>query len=529
MKRRDADMGCKGFAAAHAKPVLTRRDCLKCLAIASLGSLASGSARAGTYDDGFGIPGGVTGTVSHVIVVGAGFAGLTVARAMKDAGIPVTVLEARSRIGGRTNTHDFGGGVAVDLGAAWVHGIAGNPVARYAAERGIALTFADAASSATAWDHQNARWLTNLELSNALDAYEVDFLGSLNVLRSLLGPTASVDSGITAYLANSGLSGDPLRYAEFLMRSVTEAEYGPPVNQLSLDWTFEDSAFSGGDHFPNGGYAGLVNEIATGLDIRLGEVVSTIAYNTSGVTVTTNQGSFSGSHAVVTVPLGVLKAGSIGFSPTLPASKTAAIQALVTGDLERVVLSFDTAFWTPGPLVFGYLSATPGEYPFIFDFTQAVGRPTLVVEVAGQFSRNMVAGMAGPNDPVIQARMLQILGEMFPGVAVPLPRHFHVTNWQNDPYTLGCYSAIPVGSSPSDMDTLAVPVAGRVLFAGEATNSEYYGTVPAAMLSGIREAKRLLGTQTVFLPEPEGWLSFAAVALAIAALCRWRALPAALP
>ena len=64
----------------------------------------------------------------HIVVVGAGIAGMAAARALREAGFSVTILEGRSRTGGRVYTsriHE----TRVDLGAAWLHGIDGNPLA----------------------------------------------------------------------------------------------------------------------------------------------------------------------------------------------------------------------------------------------------------------------------------------------------------------------------------------------------------------------------------------------------------------
>ncbi|MFQ5768877.1 MAG: FAD-dependent oxidoreductase, partial [Acidobacteriota bacterium] len=58
---------------------------------------------------------------TSVVVVSAGFAGLSAARALFDAGLTVIVLEARTRIGGRAWTLNAGGGWA-DLGASRIHG-----------------------------------------------------------------------------------------------------------------------------------------------------------------------------------------------------------------------------------------------------------------------------------------------------------------------------------------------------------------------------------------------------------------------
>ena len=80
--------------------------------------------------------GRVSTTVERVVVVGAGVSGLTAARSLDRAGIPVVVLEARSRIGGRASTIDVGA-ARIDEGASWVHGVVDNAVAQYMDTRGL--------------------------------------------------------------------------------------------------------------------------------------------------------------------------------------------------------------------------------------------------------------------------------------------------------------------------------------------------------------------------------------------------------
>lgn len=74
-----------------------------------------------------------------------------------------------------------------------------------------------------------------------------------------------------------------------------------------------------------------------------------------------------------------------------------------------------------------------------------------------------------------------------------------VTRWRDDPFARGSYTYLPVGASPDDMRVLAAPVGERLLFAGESTVPEYYGTVHAALLSVLREARRV-GGEEVTLP-----------------------------
>ena len=75
-------------------------------------------------------------------MIGAGFAGLSTARALADLGLDVIVVEARGRIGGRVITSNNLGG-PVDLGASWIHGIEDNPIAALAQSVGVKWSVAN--------------------------------------------------------------------------------------------------------------------------------------------------------------------------------------------------------------------------------------------------------------------------------------------------------------------------------------------------------------------------------------------------
>lgn len=98
-----------------------------------------------------------------------------------------------------------------------------------------------------------------------------------------------------------------------------------------------------------GGYTKLIERLTQQLrhSIRFDFVVKKINYENEGkVRVTDTNGTIlTADYVIVTVPLGVLKSGSIEFSPPLPPQKFEAISNLGFGLLNKIVVEFPTAFW----------------------------------------------------------------------------------------------------------------------------------------------------------------------------------------
>src|ERR1022692_2022181 len=146
------------------------------------------------------------------------------------------------------------------------------------------------------------------------------------------------------------------------------------------------------------------------------------------------------------------------------------------------------------------MSPRDPDEPAVWAFSQDAvgGGPVLSVHVFhGAVSR--VLG-ATPDDAVTWA-----LARLAEAIAGPVPAPVAVavavavTSWADDPRSGGAYTHIPPGASPANADLLGEPVGGRLLFAGEHTQSARLAYADGAMTSGIREAKRLLGRPSVAL------------------------------
>ncbi|CAL8330233.1 unnamed protein product [Merluccius merluccius] len=235
-------------------------------------------------------------------------------------------------------------------------------------------------------------------------------------------------------------------------------------------------------------------------------------------------------HVIVTVSLGVLKDRHEAlFSPPLPEDKVRAIEKLGIGTTNKIFLEYAQPFWSPecnsiqlvweeeeegeeeaakeeegeGEEGGGGRPVRPEEqwYKKICSFDVLYPPQRYGHVLSGWICGEEALAMERYDDETVAETCTELLRRFTGNPDIPKPRHVLRSSWGSNPYILGSYSFTRVGSSGGDFERLAMPLPCadstkapplQVLFAGEATHRKYYSTTHGALLSGQREANRLI-------------------------------------
>lgn len=437
----------------------------------------------------------------NVVIVGAGLAGLVAARQLVFLGFKVVVLEGRARPGGRVRTKKMNGDgneAAADLGGSVLTGINGNPLGVLARQLGLPLHKVRDICPLYLPDGRTV----NSDIDSKVEIAFNKLLDRVCKLRqTMIEEVKSVDvplgTALEAFRSVYNVAEDPLERM-LLDWHLANLEYANAsvMSNLSMAYWDQDDPFEmGGDHcFIPGGNETFVRALAEDLPIFYERTVESIRYGIDGVLIYAGGQEFRGDMVLCTVPLGVLKKGTIEFVPELPLRKKDAIQRLGFGLLNKVAILFPYNFWGGDIDTFGHLTEDPssrGEFFLFYSYSSVSGGPLLVALVAGDAAIKFE--LMSPVESV--KRVLDILRGIFipKGINVPDPIQAICTRWGQDNFAYGSYSYVAVGSSGDDYDILAESVGdGRVFFAGEATNKQYPATMHGALLSGMREAANML-------------------------------------
>ena len=408
-----------------------------------------------------------------IVIVGAGAAGIAAGRRLAAAKRRFVIVEAADRIGGRciTDTEIFG--VPFDRGAHWIHMPDLNPVAKLAPSTGLDVYPAPPG--------QRLRIGRRYARSGEVE----DFLSAL--VRSNRAITEAARGKVDLSCAQA-LPKDLLDWRKTVEFVLGPFGCGKDLSEVSaID--FSKSVERDVDAFCRQGFGALIAKLATGLPVQVSNPVTQLSWGRGSIEVETAKGHISARAAIVTVSTGILSAGKIKFDPDLPKRQLDAAGKLSLGSYDHIVLELpdNPLALQRDDLIFEKSDGTrTGAI-----LANISGTPLTMVDVAGSFGRELSA----QGEAAMVDFALEWLGNLYGADMKKAVKRSHATRWNNEPWTLGAFSAAGVGGDGARR-ILMEPVRDRLWFAGEAAHESLWGTVGGAWESGERAADAALKALT---------------------------------
>lgn len=428
------------------------------------------------------------------------------------------IVEAQDVVGGRVRSVNLADGGRIDLGAQWLHGERQNPI---------------------------YNWLESLGCIDGPEKDEVEFEGLFLAPDGQRPPSFVVSRVLEILLETknhlyhyASLASNSCRPIDIFHKVITEAKNAcPTLSKVKVElvdaierWfvlyeTIDNScvnlddlsikAYSGWSNFDDGkivklkgGWQRVVDkleEIVGGEKIKLNAQVEQIQQQEGGkVLVKLGDGeNIACDHVILTTSLGVLKKAierpSTFLLPHLEDSRCRSINKLGFGTVNKVFLRFSEPYlqneqaikllpteskkvsipkWVSGVLSFDLVREAPD---------------VILVWIGGEGAEEVEK----ISDQELSETLLEVLRACLP--ENPPPRLVSIirSNWSSNPYIGGAYSYPSVASVDIETTNLWDPVCDKngipkILFAGEATAGDMYATAHGAVISGWREADRLL-------------------------------------
>ncbi len=446
---------------------MRRSEFIKLLGLGSAGLLLSSIGRVRKASD-----------VRRVLIVGAGIAGIGAARALRDRGHEVVIIEARDRIGGRIWT-DTSLGTPIDLGASWIHQSHSNPLTAIAAQHRLGVKQTDYGNYYLFGPDGNLLADGDRE-SHFAQAEKL--LKKANKIASKADIGMNMQEAVDEILTGEKLDAPSMQTLEWRLAMV-ELYRGAELNLLAA--AAGEEPFQSEDLLLTAGFGKLLEKMALGLDIRLNQKVLVVRQSDQRVTVSTNGEDHEGDFVLVTLPLGVLKDSDVRFDPAISTSKKNAIKKIGVGHINKLALKFEKPFWQTDRDFIGYVSKRKGEFPLFLDWAHAAGKPYLISILGNEFSKSIEKH----DNTELAIMSHQVLYKLYDKATVPTEVLF--SRWGSEKYSKGAFSYLPAGVEMVNRDYLAQPEK-RVYFAGEHTTREGAGTAHGAYLSGIRAANWIM-------------------------------------
>ena len=489
------------------KPV-TRRTLLGGAAAAGAAAAVPGSASAAARR--------APRRTARVVIVGAGFAGLSAARELVKKGVKdVVVLEARDRVGGRTWTRRLGG-VDYDVGGQWLKpeasqfGWAQERITKLAKDVGVEIfkTYNDGSNlyyfdgTLQRYDSSGPFGPIPPDPTGVPDAFKaIQQINSMAKEVPLDTPWTAANAAEwdgqtfeTWKLDNAATPG-----GRFLLDLGIEAVWAcepRDVSLLHVLWythnadTFDNLINTAGgaqDSRFVGGASAVSRRVARQLGKRvvLRSPVRRIVRKAKNVRVESDRMTVIADRVIVTVPPAI--GATIDHRPALPALRGQLEQRVPMGSVVKCQARYPRPFWRDDGLT-GQVTSNTGPVKITFDNSPPSGEPGVMLGfIEGAEARDWGERPAAERKQAVLESFARYFGD-----AMLEPEFYVEKSWAADEWAGGCYTGYtPPGVLLDYGKALREPV-GRVHWAGTETATRWSGYIDGAVQSGERVVAEVL-------------------------------------
>jgi monoamine oxidase len=409
----------------------------------------------------------------HILIIGAGIAGLMAASLLIRKNYRITIIEARDRTGGRIQTLNKPFSFPVEAGAEFIHG-----------EKPLTISLLRKAGIEIQKVQGKFYTYKDGKLENEA-AHDPGWDLLLKKLSKL-----EVDETIASFL-NRNFKEDKYKGLVQNVKSFVEGYDAADMNRVSAlsllnEWKNSDDE----DQYRiDRGYGELIKYLerqitSEGAQLNLSAEVRHVEWSSRKVLVTTVNGNrIEGDQLIITLPLGVLQKRSVSFEPSLPANYVKAIDDIGFGTVTKFLFEFNTSFWQQ------VILAKRKDLAFQFSDAEI---PTWWSQSPLPFP--LLTGWQGGPSVVTKSRSkedlfnraIQSMSYLFDCSRNAIEKNiqtYAITNWTDDPFSYGAYAYATVESNKA-RKVMCNPILDTIYFAGEAFyNGPAMGTVEAALHS----------------------------------------------
>lgn len=440
-----------------------------------------------------------------VIVVGAGYSGLSAARLLKDAGKKVLVLEARDRVGGRVHTKHLEQGQYIDLGAQWIGPTQTRMYEMLKEFRIPAFKTHDEGRTILHWNGKTKTYKglipplpipALLSLNNAI--------GKMNRLSKTIDPAKPWDHPRAAYWDSITLKGwmdgqMMSRKAKDLFSLASQAIFAAHPSEISMLFALhytrsgrdfetlmnirngaQDERILGGADLPARKIADLL-----GNDLRLSCPVSSVSQDSCGARISAVGSEYTARKVIFAIPPPLFS--KISFATPVSAARKQLWQRMPMGAVWKCYAIYPEPFWRKKGLN-GVVASDSGYTRVVFDNSpHDANRGILMGFVLADEAR----ALSSLNE---SERREAILGSFvkYYGPEAAKPMQYTDQTWVDEEWSQGCYTAIMAPHTLSSLGKLLREPEGHFHFAGTETAEEWTGYMEGAVRAGEREARRLI-------------------------------------